>query len=342
MGPVSPNEEKRFQLSFDPFVLTTGNFQPGTAEDYCRTTEDAVRGNFGLAELTYYRGDPDAAFDQFEAIRHAEEGFASVGAFLCRTLSALAAGNVYDVIETYRLAKDLHDAFDPEHPFKKMSDFFLLYFNIIVNNVPAIDFPAYGISAFSVPESLKPMAFYIYTNYLIETGDVGRAVGMAEGALLFMKKPAPVSEIYLSLVICSAYMARQNWEKAEYYFRYAWSLAKPDHLVMPFAEMRGKLYGMLEKCLRYEEPAAYKEISDLANRYHKSWVFIHNALTGERLADNLTAIEYNIASLACRNMTNQEIADFSGITVNSVRAHLRNIFNKLNVGCRKDLIKFVI
>ena len=335
-------QKDRFLLSFDPFVLTTGNFVPGQAEAFCREKDNELQQKIGLAELTYFRGEADEAKAMFEAIRHDEDGYASAAVILGTSICALAAGNVHDVTETYRLAHDLRDALEPSSPLRRMCDFFLLYFNILVNNVPAIDFPAYGVNAFSVPERLLPMAFYIYTNYLVETGDTGRAVGMAEGALLFMKKPTPVSEIYLSLVICSAYMRRQIWDKAEYYFRYAWSLAEPDGLLMPFAEMRGKLFGMLEKCLRHTQPEAYKHISELANRYHKSWVFIHNALTGERLADNLTAIEYNIASLACRNMTNQEIADFTDISVNSVRAHLRNIFNKLGVNSRKDLIRYVI
>ncbi len=111
---------------------------------------------------------------------------------------------------------------------------------------------------------------------------------------------------------------------------------------MPFAEFRGMLSGLLEKCLRYEEPSAYKQISKLSNRYHKQWVFLHNLLTGEKVSDQMTAIEFNVASLAASGLSNQEIADFLGITLNSVRAHLRNIFNKLAIGSRKELSDYVI
>ena len=119
-------------------------------------------------------------------------------------------------------------------------------------------------------------------------------------------------------------------------------LAEPDGLLMPFAEHRRMLFGMLEKCLRYEKPAAYKQIQELANNYHKHWVFVHNALTGEMITDSLTGIEYNVAKLAKTGMANQEIADFLGITVNSVRAHLRHIFNKLGIESRKELTFHVI
>ena len=146
----------------------------------------------------------------------------------------------------------------------------------------------------------------------------------------------------LSLIIAVGYMLRQIWDKAEYYFRHAWSLAKPDGIVMPFVEFRGMLSGLLEKCLRYEEPEDYKLISKLSNRYHKQWVFLHNMLTGEKISDRLTAIEFNVASLAATGLSNQEIADFLGITLNSVRAHLRNIFNKLAINSRKELHDYVI
>ena len=85
-----------------------------------------------------------------------------------------------------------------------------------------------------------------------------------------------------------------------------------------------------------------KQIQELANSYHKHWVFVHNALTGEQITDSLTGIEYNVAKLAKIGMANQEIADFLGITVNSVRAHLRHIFNKLGIESRKELSLHVI
>ena len=49
-----------------------------------------------------------------------------------------------------------------------------------------------------------------------------------------------------------------------------------------------------------------------------------------------------MAKLAKNGMANQEIADFLGITVNSVRAHLRHIFNKLGIESRKELSFHVI
>ena len=71
-------------------------------------------------------------------------------------------------------------------------------------------------------------------------------------------------------------------------------------------------------------------------------MFVHNALTGEMITDSLTGIEYNVAKLAKTGMAKQAIADVLGITVNSVRAHLRHIFNKLGIESRKELTFHVI
>lgn len=326
----------------NPLVLTTGRFSPGEAAAFCAGQTDDVQRRIGESELLYYRGDIAAASHQFADLSDLENFSGSVASLLCRSVCALADGNVHTLLDNYNSVKLLRGILPADDPLRKMTDMYLLYFNILTLNIRDIHFPQFGVNAFSVPNSLKPMAFYIYAHYLMEIGDVGRAIGMAEGALIFAEKPCTITEINLCLLISSGYMLRAAWDKAEYYFRHAWELAAPDGLLMPFAEHRRMLFGMLEKCLRYEHPAAYKQIQELANSYHKHWVFVHNALTGEQITDSLTGIEYNVAKLAKIGMANQEIADFLGITVNSVRAHLRHIFNKLGIESRKELTFHVI
>ena len=326
----------------DPLVLTTGRFEPGQADDFCRSIPDGERRRFALAELAYYRGDAKTALTEFRALTGLDREDVFPAAALGVALTSLAGGDLKDVTRIYEFAKTADVAFEGSPDLTKVSSALLLYFNLLLRNIPAISLPDFGPDAFSMPESIRPMAIYIYTDFLVEMGQLGRAVGLAEGALVFMDRPRPVAEIYLALVICRGYMHRREWDKAEFYFHYAWERAKPDGLYMPFAEHRGMLSGMLEKCLRYREPQAYKRILELSNVYHKRWVHVHNELTGDKLSDALTAIEYNVASLASHGMSNAEIADFLGITVNSVRAHLRNIFNKLGIGNRKELEKYVI
>ena len=339
---MSQTNDMKNGLQNDPLILTTGSFQPGCAESFCMQQKDPQMRELALAELSYFRGDTAAAHTAFRKMTESDDERIMITGALGTAITSLSDEDVFAIIKLYRSVQALQELIPEDAPVKTAAEYLMLYFNIMLHNFNEIDFPPFGPNAFNVPDSIKPMAIYAYAHYLIETGDVGRAVGMAEGALVFVNKPCPISEIYICLIICRGYMRRKLWDKAEFYFRYAWSLAKPDGLIMPFAEHRGMLFGMLEKCLRYEESAYYKKIHELSNRYHSGWVLVHNELTGEKISDSLTAIEFNVASLASKGSSNTEIADLLGITVNSVRAHLRNIFNKLGVNSRKELDKYVI
>ena len=50
---------------------------------------------------------------------------------------------------------------------------------------------------------------------------------------------------------------------------------------------------------------------------------------------------FAIAMLACRNWTNQEIADCMGISVNTVKHIISDILSTLHVNSRKELLQFV-
>jgi DNA-binding NarL/FixJ family response regulator len=52
----------------------------------------------------------------------------------------------------------------------------------------------------------------------------------------------------------------------------------------------------------------------------------------------LTSREIEILALAAAGMSNQEIADNLALSLRTVKAHLTNIFNKLNCGSRTDAI----
>lgn len=325
----------------NPFVLTDGYFIPGHADDFVRSISNSEKRAVCESELLYYRGYPDKAKERINSIDSIKHSDTVIASLIINALSSVCSGSMESIAELIKQAESI-SGLELNPSLKKTAEFLSMYFNIVIHNFSAIEFPPVGIDAFSVPDELKPMAIYAYSHYLEMTGNVGRAIGLAECALIFMKKPSPISQIYLSLIISIGYMELNRPDKAEYYFRLAWESAKPDGLLMPFAETRGMLSGMLEKCLRYDCPNEYKTIHSLSSKYHKNWVKVHNEITGDTVSDKLTAVEFNISMLASRSMTNTEIADFLGISVNSVRAHLRNIFNKLGIDSRKQLSKYVI
>lgn len=56
----------------------------------------------------------------------------------------------------------------------------------------------------------------------------------------------------------------------------------------------------------------------------------------------LSEREMEVLKLAARGMTNMEIADALSLSVRTVQAHLRSIFNKLGVGSRSEAIVYAL
>lgn len=328
--------------AIDPFVLTTSAFQVGSADAFVDSISDATKKTVGRAELAYLRGDASSACALCKELNSCDSMEIRLGALLIDLLASLFKDSGAATVNNFRDLQTIAKI-AAEHPsYKKTGELFGLYLNITVHNRSDIVFPEVGIDAFSMPGGLKPMAVYAYARWLILEGNVGRAIGLAEGALIFMKDTYPVEAIYLSLTIADGYMLSGRWDKAEYFFRYARSLASPDGIIAPFAEFRYMLAGLLEKCMRTDEPEMYKKILDMSTVYLKNWISIHNLLTGDTVSSKLSPTEFNVAMLASRGVSNTDIAECMNISVNSVRTHLRNIFNKLNVYSRKELLDFVI
>lgn len=338
---IDADESIEYRMFSDFLLFANAGFQPGEANLFCASVKDEKRREIIDAEYLYFQGETEKAYRFFSNRLKKTNDPYRFNDMLFFSLSAIASGRLSEMFKLYTKAKEKSQS-TAEKKESELIRCFLIAFHIITSHSKEIEFIEDAIGIMPIPASIKPAAYYASARYLLESGDVGRAIGLAEGALGFMEAPHPVSQIYLNLIIARGYIIRQNWNRAEHYFRMAWRLAKPDGLYMPFAEHRAMLSGLVEKCLRYENPEEYKKIQNLSVRYHRNWTYVHNMVTGESVSAELTVIEYNVASLAAFGMRNAEIADFLRISVNSVRSHLRNIFNKLNIKNRKELIGYVI
>ena len=56
-------------------------------------------------------------------------------------------------------------------------------------------------------------------------------------------------------------------------------------------------------------------------------------------ADGLTPTELKVAELVAQGLRNQEVADALFVTPKTVEFHLRNVFRKLNVRSRAELVR---
>ena len=101
------------------------------------------------------------------------------------------------------------------------------------------------------------------------------------------------------------------------------------------------LQGQIEKYTRVAQPEEYNRISEKVMAFSRGWMKIHNPDSVNKVTDRLSPYEFSLAMMAARGKSNQEIADYLHISVNTVKAHLSVIYQKVEVSNRRDLGRFL-
>ena len=130
-------------------------------------------------------------------------------------------------------------------------------------------------------------------------------------------------------------------EEAIQSMNFAWEMARPDSFWEPFIEYHGLLQGLLEVCVRKKEPEIYKQLVGKVIAFSRGWMKIHNPKMQKAVTDLLSPLEFSIAMLACRNWTNQEIAEYLGFSMNTVKHYVSGILEKLGIDKRDKIKNFV-
>lgn len=173
-------------------------------------------------------------------------------------------------------------------------------------------------------------------------GDYAKSLGIVETALSIEPDTYPIPAIYLHLVAVMNAVTLKNLPLAEHHLLAAWNIAQPDDLIEGFGEHHGLLGGMLEAVIKPRWPDDFKRIIDITYRFSAGWRQVHNPITGEDVADNLSTTEFSICMLATHGWTNQEIADHLSLSLHTVKSHLSKAFRKLGIQYRKDLDRYML
>lgn len=136
--------------------------------------------------------------------------------------------------------------------------------------------------------------------------------------------------IYMRIQLASALNMLGSADTAEEELARAFDRAAPDMIRMPFAEnmkfIKPVLSSMLKKGKYENEIAAVQEMAS-ALAFSISDILRENC----GIAKLLTEQEYKIALLAAERRTNAMIAEEMNLTENTVKTHLKHIFDKVGI-----------
>ena len=270
------------------------------------------------------------------------------GALLIFTFSSMAMGHAQEAQKGRACLKELTDK---QADFPRTSGIPLMLSAVkTVLRIPFTATEREEIEAQSgeCDEGGRLLCCYLLEQQAWNTREFERVIGAIETALHMTGNSFPLITLYFYLSASEAALWLKDMERAEAYFQKAWALAEADGFWSPVAEMQGHLQLFLEKKVRQENPTAYKQIIQATHQYRVGW---RNLVCGETLLkeerkkknmqETLTEMEYAVAFLAELGWSNQEIGDYFGISVRTVKYYMTEVLYKLNINGRQKIAELL-
>lgn len=365
-----PPMEEAAQLAKGPVAVFDGDFpflhcltspysvfhtEPGRAEEqgelfarftslYERLTGGGGRGASELyqAGLCYYRGDfRQAELLCYKSIYLAEtkvQAFLQLGA--ARILALISIHNMD--LEAFSQAVDMMDraaASRPEYgelmartlEFERND----LYFEVfLTEHVPAW---VKEDGQFIYPEVTRLYQKYAQLCYFYYSGKYARCIGLGEALLLQFPDYGVLLKATAGMLVAVSYLHLGYKDRGLELFKTYFPLLFADQLHLVFAYFYEGLDGLLDDYLAAEYPADAKTVYALMEKNREGrHLFIRTYLDKD---NSLSKSERKVAILAAQGMPNKAIAEQLDLSVNTVRAHLRSIFNKLSIDRRSEIVE---
>ena len=337
-GSASP-DRGRYDAAM-PLLNTA--FSPGEAEAVIRAMPQPAAG-IAQAEYFYFSGQAEEACRVAEPYRESEDPALWLSArliccFADLTLNRIPAARQELTQMVGRIQTQPGQLLPQERALQA------LFANAAATllHLPVEQLPDLRSEMRFLPEGLRLFAGYLAAHQAYLDGAYGQSVGIAEHALFSSERTYPIAMIYLHMIAVMSWMSLKEPDKARAHFQEAWAMAQPDGLIEAFGEHHGLLQGMLEICLKKENPRAFRRIIDITYKFSYGWRRIHNPDARAEVADNLTTTEFTMAMLACRGWINKEIAAHMGVTEETVKSCLSGVYSKLGISGRDKLKKYML
>lgn len=295
--------------------LLNSAFKPGTAVEVVERFEDSDFRNIARAELFYFSGRAKECCEIAESYLEDEAIELRLSACILYGYSNLSLGNSAAARRGLEGIQECMKLVKREGASKEVQAVCVLagYAGVVLLHLPT--------------ERIPSLEGYC---------------GMCKAALLMTNDVYPISMIYIRCMMAMCRINRKDMQESQSEFMKGWNLAKMDNFIEPFIEHHGLLRGLVEACIRKNDPDGYRKITDGVLFFSRGWMVIHNNETKKKVTNELSTMEFSIAMLAGEGWTNKEISAHLGISVNTVKHYLTDIFSKLNVKKRDELKNYML
>ena len=324
--------------------LVGSSFLPGEAKETIEEIEDQELTQIAWAEYYFFSAKAKECVEIVEKYLNHEDVILRLSADMLYTFSNLTLG---DAFAAQCAREDVYRCFEKimkeNTPIEEKASCVFAYYviSIFIHIPPQEEIPPLEqyISYLPIGQRLFAISLLAHQTYLKQ--EYAKAKGIVQGAFFMADGSYPIAMTYLNCVQAMCQINLKEQEEAIQSVDCAWQRAKLDGFMEPFIEYHGLLQGVLEVCIRKKEPDVYKKLMDGVIAFSRGWMKIHNPKMQKEVTNLLTPLEFSIAMLACRDWTNQEIAEHLGLSVNTVKHYVSGILEKLHVDKRDKIKDFV-
>ncbi len=319
-------------------------FEPGNAENTIKKIKDPQLAQIAQAEKYFFSAQAEECAEIVKNYLDNDDIMLRLSADMLYTFANLTLGDAYkaqsarnDVYECLKKAF----AEEASVEVKASCVFAMNVTSIFLHITPEKDIPSLEEYVSYLPVGQRMFAITLAAHGMYLKGEYAKAWGLVQSAMMMSDRIYPISMIYIYCVAGMCQINLKDQEGAAKSVAEGWEMARKDKFLEPFIEYHGLLQGVLEAYVRKREPENYKKLVDGVLAFSRGWMKIHNPQMQKNVTDLLTPLEFSIAMLACRNWTNQEIAEHLGMSQNTVKHYISGIFEKLNIDKREKLKDFV-
>lgn len=185
--------------------------------------------------------------------------------------------------------------------------------------------------------AMTQIGLFAHLGFLMHQGEFARVIGTLQAIRPPDGLLSPYEDLFACFLMAISHMALGNRAQAAALVEHAARKALPDGLVSPFASYSQLLGNLVDEVIARDYPALLGKFKTVRKRFSQGWFTLREALFSGDLPPDLTEREYEVAKLAAEGLRNSEIAEKLIITESTVRAHMRAIFQKLQIDRRTRL-----